>query len=111
MQMQLVVNERHIRTSAKRKLLKEGDILLIKYRVDLGVPLNSAVKILHPHMSNVATIKLVKWHTEMETALSIEDFILYDCIYKSLFPWWVNEDHEQPDEACYIGQFPYGYWE
>ena len=107
--MQMLLNTRDTRTSAKRKLISESDILAIKHRVSLGVPLNSAVKILHPDMSNVATIKLVKWHTEMEEALKNEDYTLYDSIHRSLFPPWVKD--EQPDNACYIGQFPYGYWE
>ena len=98
-----------MRTSAKRKLIPEVDILLIKYRVDLGVPLNTAVKILVPDLSNVAAIKLVNWHAEMEEALIEEDWVLHDCINNSLFPAWLP--NEQPDEACYIGQFPYGYWE
>lgn len=102
-------NERVIRTSAKRKLLTEADILTIKYRVELGVPLNSAVNILQPDMSNVATIKLVRWHTEMEAALAKEDFMLYETMKNSLFPAWLPDP--QPDSACYIGQFPYGYWE
>ena len=105
------VNTRDIRTSAKRKLLAETDILLIQYRIDMGVSLNSAVKILHPEMSNVAVIKLFKWYKEMERALDREDFILHDCIHSSLFPTWVKHDEVQPDDACYIGQFPYGYWE
>jgi len=98
-----------MRTSAKRKLIPEADILLIKYRVELGVPLNTAVKILVPDLSNVAVIKLVQWHKEMEDALIDDDFVLHDTINNSLFPPWLPE--LQPDEACYIGQFPYGYWE
>ncbi len=98
-----------MKTSAKRKLILEADILLIKYRVDLGVPLNTAVKILVPDLSNVAAIKLVGWHIEMEEALIEEDFVLHDTIHNSLFPSWLPEP--QPDEACYVGQFPYGYWE
>ncbi len=98
-----------MRTSAKRKLILEADILMIKYRVDLGVPLNTAVKILVPDLSNVAVIKLVNWHIEMEESLAEEDFVLYNCIHNSLFPCWLP--NEQPNEACYIGQFPYGYWE
>ena len=98
-----------MRTCAKRKLVLEADILLIKYRVELGVPLNTAVKILIPDLSNVAAIKLVNWHTEMEEALTEEDFVLHDTIHNSLFPYWLPE--YQPDEACYVGQFPYGYWE
>mgnify|MGYP006331017939 CR=1 FL=1 len=54
-------------------------------------------------------IKLVNWHSEMEEALAEEDFVLHDAINSSLFPPWLP--NEQPDEACYIGQFPYGYWE
>ncbi len=98
-----------MRTSAKRKLILEADILLIKYRVGLGVPLNAAVKILVPDLSNVAVIKLVNWHAEGELALIDEDFVLYDTIHNSLFPCWLPD--EQPDEACYVGQFPYGYWD
>ena len=98
-----------MRTSAKRKLIPEADILLIKQRVELGVPLNAAVKILVPDISNVAVIKLVNWHTEMEEALVDDDFVLYDSISNSLFPPWLPAP--QPDEACYVGQFPYGYWE
>ena len=62
-------------------------------------------------MSNVAAIKLVKFHDEMQSALAQEDFLLYDTIYDSLFPIWVQKSEEQPDEATYVGQFPYGYWE
>lgn len=98
-----------MRTSAKRKLIPEADILQIKHRVKLGVPLNTAVRLLVPDMSNVAAIKLVNWHTEMEDALSDDDFVLYDMMNKSLFPSWLP--NPQPDEACYVGQFPYGYWE
>ena len=103
------INERDIRTSAKRKLVPESILLEVRYRVDLGVPLNSAVKILMSNMSNVAAIKLVKWHEEMEEALAKEDYVLFETIKASLFPEWIEE--EQPDDACYIGQFPYGYWE
>lgn len=98
-----------MRTSAKRKLIPEADILLIKHRVELGVPLNTAVKMLVPDLSNVAAIKLVNWHTEMEHALFDEDYVLHDAIHNSLFPSWLPQS--QPDEACYVGQFPYGYWE
>ena len=98
-----------MRTSAKRKLILEADILMIKYRVELGVPLNTAVKILVPDLSNVAVIKLVNWHVEMEEALIEEDFVLYDMMHNSLFPAWLP--NEQPCKACYVGQFPYGYWE
>ena len=105
------INERDVRTSAKRKLISEESIINIKCRVELGVPLNSAVKILHPDMSNVATIKLVRWYEEMEQALDCEDLVLYRAIYESLFPAWVKADEPQPDEACYVGQFPYGHWE
>ena len=96
-----------MRTSAKRKLIPEADILLIKQRVDLGVPLNTAVRLLVPDISNVAVIKLVNWHTEMLEALQEEDFVLHDSISNSLFPSWLPEP--QPDIACYVGQFPYGY--
>ena len=102
---------REIRTSAKRKLIPEGQLLQVKHRIELGVPLNAAVKILVPEMSNVAAIKLVKFHDVMEDALISEDFVLYDTIYNSLFPYWVKEEQEQPDSAQYIGQFPYGYWD
>jgi hypothetical protein len=102
---------REIRTSAKRKLIAEADILQIKYRVELGVPLNTAVRMLCPEMSNVAAIKLVKYHDEMEKALAEEDFLLYNTINDSLFPEWVKNHEEQPDNVRYIGQFPYGYWE
>jgi len=98
-----------MRTSAKRKLILEADILLIKYRVDLGVPLNTAVKILVPDLSNVAVIKLVNWHKEMEEALLEDDFVLHDTIKNSMFPHWLPG--YQPDNVCYVGQFPYGYWE
>lgn len=98
-----------MRTSAKRKLIPESDILLIKYRVGLGVPLNTAVKIIVPDMSNVAVIKLVNWHKEMEEALVVDDFLLHDTIKNSMFPPWLPD--EQPDMAVYNGQFPYGYWE
>lgn len=98
-----------MRTSAKRKLIPEADIILIKQRVELGVPLNTAVKMLVPDLSNVATIKLVGWHTEMEEALLEEDFVLHDSIHNSLFPLWLP--NPQPDNVVYVGQFPYGYWE
>ncbi len=98
-----------MRTSAKRKLIPEASILLIEYRVGLGVPLNTAVKILVPDLSNVAVIKLVNWHKEMEEALIEEDFVLHDAMHNSLFPYWLP--NEQPYKACYVGQFPYGYWE
>ena len=103
------VNEQVTRTSAKRKLVSESNILLIKNRVTLGVPLNVAVKIIIPDISNVAVIKLVNWYNEMEAALEEEDFFLFDTMHKSMFPSWVKE--EQPDDACYVGPFPYGYWE
>lgn len=98
-----------MRTSAKRTLIPETDILLVKDRVKLGVPLNTAVKILVPNLSNVTVIKLVHWHKEMEDALIDEDFVLHDTIHNSLFPSWLPEP--QPSNACYVGQFPYGYWE
>ena len=98
-----------MRTSAKRKLIPEADILLINYRVDLGVPLNTAVTLLVPDLSNVAAIKLVNWYAEMEEALTLEDFVLHDAMHNSMFPAWLPEP--QPDEACYVGQFPYGYWD
>ena len=60
-------------------------------------------------MSNVAAIKLVNWHTEMGEALLEDDFVLYDSMYNSLFPAWLPEP--QPDDACYVGEFPYGYWD
>jgi len=98
-----------MRTSATRKLIPEADILLINHRVKLGVPLNAAVGILVPDLSNVAAIKLVVWYKEMTDALAEEDFVLYDSMHNSLFPSWLP--NEQPDSACYFGQFPYGYWE
>ncbi len=98
-----------MRTSATRKLIPESDILLINHRVKLGVPLNAAVGILVPDLSNVAAIKLVVWYKEMTDALAEEDFVLYDSMHNSLFPSWLP--NEQPDSACYFGQFPYGYWE
>lgn len=98
-----------MKTSATRKLLPEADILIIKQRVELGVPLNAACRLLHPGISNVVVIRLVSWHTEMEQALIKEDFVLYDSIHNSMFPLWLPE--EQPNEACYYGEFPYGYWE
>ena len=98
-----------MRTKAKRKLLPEVTILTIKYRMGLGVPLNTAVKILCPHISNVVAIRLVKWHTDMEAALAVEDFETYDVMDKSMFPKWLP--HDQPDDACYVGTFPHGYWE
>ncbi len=103
------VTEQIFKTKAKRKLIVESDILLIRHRVEFGVPLNVAVRIIVPNISNVAVIKLYNWHEEMEEALSIEDFFLYDTIFNSMFPSWVP--NEQPDSACYVGQFPYGYWE
>jgi hypothetical protein len=101
--------EELMKTKAKRKLIREADILEIKQRVELGVPLNTAVKLLVPDISNVAVIKLVNWHTEMQEALEEEDYVLHDCMHNSLFPSWLPEP--QPDNACYVGQFPYGYWE
>ena len=98
-----------MRTSAKRKLIQEADIIEVKYRVLLGVPLNTAVTMLIQDMSNVAAIKLVNWHTEMTEALLDDDFVLYDSMYNSLFPAWLPEP--QPNNACYVGEFPYGYWE
>lgn len=98
-----------MRTSAKRKLILEADIIEVKHRVHLGVPLNAAVTLLIPELSNVAAIKLVNWHTEMGEALLEDDFVLYDSMYNSLFPAWLPE--YQPDDACYVGQFPYGYWD
>lgn len=98
-----------MKTSAKRKLLLEADILVLKHRVDLGVPLNRACKLLHPDISNVVVIRLFNWYNELEGCLQKEDYVLYDCIHNSLFPPWLPG--EQPDEACYNGEFPYGYWE
>ena len=97
-----------MKTSATRKLLPEADILILKYRVSLGVPLNRACKILHPDVSNVVVIRLVNWHTELEKCLAADDFELHDAMSRSLFPSWLP--NEQPDEACYNGEFPYGYW-
>ena len=105
------LNEREIRTRAVRKLASESDILLVKYRIFLGVPLNAAVRLILPNMSNVSAIKLVRWHTEMEEALKQDDYVLHDVISRSLFPSWAQDDLAQPTLACYIGQFPYGFWE
>jgi len=101
-----VINE--MKTSATRKLLTEADIIILKHRVDLGVPLNRACKLLHPDISNVVVIRLVNWHTELQECLKTEDFEKYDDMYNSMFPPWLP--HDQPDEACYNGEFPYGYW-
>lgn len=98
-----------MRTSAKRKLIPESDIIQVKQRVELGVPLNTAVRMLIPGLSNVAAIKLVNWHTEMEQALEEDDFFQYDIIKSSLFPPWLP--NPQPDDVTYVGHFPYGYWE
>ena len=98
-----------MKTSAKRKLLTEADILTIKYRVDLGVPLNTACRLLQPDISNVVVIRLYNWYAELERCLANNDFVLHDCIHNSMFPPWLPE--EQPDEATYNGEFPYGYWE
>lgn len=98
-----------MKTSATRKLLLEAEIIILKQRVELGVPLNRACKLLHPEISNVVVIRLVNWHTELQECLAIEDFEKYDYIHNSLYPSWLPE--EQPDEACYNGEFPYGYWE
>lgn len=101
-----VANE--MKTSATRKLLLESDIIILKQRVSLGVPLNTACRLLHPDISNVVVIRLVNWHTELEKCLEKEDYELYDTIHNSLFPSWLP--NEQPSEACYNGEFPYGYW-
>jgi hypothetical protein len=98
-----------MKTSAKRKLLPEADIFILKQRVELGVPLNRACRLLHPDISNVVVIRLVNWHTELEKALAEDEFMLHDAMHNSLYPSWLP--HEQPDEACYNGEFPYGYWE
>jgi len=98
-----------MRTSAKRKLLPEADILILKQRVELGVPLNTACRLLHPDISNVVVIRLVNWHTELEVCLANNDFVLHDSMHNSLYPPWLP--NEQPNTACYHGEFPYGYWE
>lgn len=98
-----------MRTSAKRKLLPEADIIILKTRVELGVPLNTACRILHPNISNVVVIRLVNWHTELQAYLAEEDFIMYDVIHNSLYPPWLPK--EQPNAVCYNGEFPHGYWE
>ena len=67
------------------------------------------MKAIAPDMSNVAAIKLYNWYKEMEEALNDDDFFLHDTMHNSMFPSWIPE--EQPDKACYAGQFPYGYWE
>ncbi len=99
----------NVRTSAKRKLLPEVDIIILKARVELGVPLNTACRILHPDISNVVVIRLVNWHTELQACLAEEDFELHDSMNNSLYPPWLPR--EQPDAVCYNGEFPYGYWE
>jgi len=81
---------------------------MLIYRVELGVPLNTACRLLQPDISNVVVIRLYNWHTQLEKALDKEDFELHDTMQKSLFPSWLP--NEQPDEACYNGEFPYGYW-
>ena len=98
-----------MKTSAKRKLLPEADILMIKYRVELGVPLNVACRLLQPDISNVVVIRLINWYAKLEECLDEEDFMLHDAMHRSLFPSWLPD--EQPNEACYNGEFPYGYWE
>lgn len=103
------VNTREIKTSAKRKLVPENLLLEIQYRVSLGVPLNTAVKLILPEMSNVTALKLVKWYKESEDAFDDQDLVLFETIRASLFPPWAGQ--EQPDDAVYHGQFPYGYWE
>lgn len=104
------LNGRNVCTRAKRKLVSEADILTVKYRIELGVLPHTACRLLLPGMSGVAAMKLVRWHTEMEEALANEDFVLFDCIYQSLFPIWVQQGEEQPSEQAYFGQFPYGHW-
>ena len=107
------INEQVTRTSAKRKLICEVDLLAIKHRLDLGVTLNLAVRLIVPEISNVAAIKLCNWYTEMQLALDKDDYVLHDSMRNSLFPYWLPDKscQNQPDNATYVGQFPYGYWE
>ena len=97
------------RTTQKRILLLESEILVLKDRIKMGVTLNKAVRLLVPHSNYVTIGKLLKWHTEMEEALSQEDFVLHETIRNSLFPYWVV-NRAQPYSAVYYGNYPYGFW-
>ena len=95
-------------TKAKRSLLTEKELLHLKWRLELGVKMNTALRLLE--IDGVAGVytKLIAHHTEMETALAEEDEVLFNTINDSLFPYWV--DQSQPDNAQYNGFFPYGHW-
>ena len=98
-------------TKARRKLLPEPTILKIKWRVDNGASLNKAIQLEDlEDVCNVTVGKLVRWHTEMEESIERDDSLLYECIRDSLFPLWVLNGEEQPEEINYNGRFPYGYW-
>jgi len=95
-------------TKAKRSLLPEKEILQLKWRLELGVKLSTALRILEIDGAPGVYTKLVAHHTEMESALVQEDEMLFNTIRDSLFPVWVEQD--QPDNATYNGYFPYGHW-
>ena len=95
-------------TKAKRSLLPEKKLLHLKWRLEIGVKLNTALRLLEIDGAPNVYTKLVAHHNEMESALIDEDEVLFDTIRDSLFPHWIDQD--QPDNAKYNGYFPYGYW-
>ena len=95
-------------TKAKRSLLPENELLHLKWRLEMGVKLITALRILEMEGAPLIYTKLINHHNEMERALVDDDEVLFNTINDSLFPHWVAND--QPDNAQYNGYFPYGYW-
>lgn len=94
-------------TRAKRSLLPEKQLLQLKWRLEVGVKLTTALRIEGIEGTPSVYAKLLSYHDEMEARL-MDDEVLSNAIRESLFPPWVDE--EQPDNAVYNGYFPYGYW-
>lgn len=95
-------------SKAKRTLLPERELLHLKWRIEMGVKLRTALRILEMDGAPGVYTKLINSHNDMETALIDEDEVLADAIRDSLFPDWVGKD--QPNDAKYCGYFPYGFW-
>ena len=85
----------------KRKLLSKATIAELRERLEMGVPLATAIDKLNLDVSRPTVKRLV-------------DLARHPEFDESLFPPWLNEDgpsvQEQPDDWNYVGYFPLGEW-
>lgn len=84
----------------RRKLLSRAAIEQLKERLDMGVPLATAIAKLELNLSRPSAKHLIEYYSTNK-------------FEQSLFPPWLEESpavQEQPDNWRYVGYFPLGEW-